>query len=256
MYNDFSPRQKQFIRYGTLIFFIGAIGAVFAAGYAYIADGKAAFRSQYTSEIVVSGEGKVAAKPDIAILNATVVTERPTVSTAQAENARSYNAVVQFLKESGVEERDIKTTGYSIYPQYFYPPNRKPEITGYQIRNTLEVKIRNLANVDDILGGIIEHGVNEIGAVSFTIEDPNALKEEARRLAIEMAREKARVLSKDLGVRLSRLVGFSETEQGVVPPPIFRAEAGGFGGGGPDLSQGEQEIKVFVTLTYEFKSRR
>lgn len=257
-YNEYSDIQKKYIRWGMLAVLVGAIIAVFGAAYSYIAEGKAKLHAEYTSQIAVTGEGKISAKPDIALLNASVVTEKPTVSDAQAKNTEGYNAVVKFLGAVGVDAQDIKTVNYSIYPQYFYPSNRKPEITGYQVRNALEIKIRDLSKVDEILGGIVENGANEIGNVSFTIENPAALKEQARKRAIEMAREKAAVLSKDLGVRFSRLVGFSESEGGVVPPPVFYSEAayGKGGGGGPELSQGEQEIKIVVTLTYEFSSRR
>lgn len=240
-----------------MLLLVGAVFAVFALSYAYVADGKMK-RTQGASQIPVTGEGKVAAKPDIAILNATVVTEKVTVSEAQTKNTEVYNSIVKFLKDAGIDAKDVKTTHYSIYPQYFYSQTRKPEITGYQVRNTLEIKIRDLSKVDDVLGGVVAYGANEVGNVSFTIENPNALKEQARKLAIEMAKEKAKVLSKDLGVRFSKIVGFSESEGGGFPPPIFYAEAlgkGGSGGGGPDLSQGEQEIKVFVTLTYELTSR-
>lgn len=259
MYNEYSDFQKKCVRYGGLLFFGGAIIAVFGLAYSYIVESKTKFHAEYASQVVVIGEGTVSAKPDIALLNAAIVTEKSTVSEAQEKNTESYNAVARFLGNSGVEAKDIKTINYSIHPQYFYPSNRKPEITGYQVRNALEIKIRDLSKVDEILGGIVESGANEIGNVSFTIEDPAVLKEQARKLAIEMARKKAAALAKDLGVRFSRLVGFSENEGGGTPPPIFYAEAAygkGGSGGGPTLSEGEQEIKVFVTLTYEFTERR
>lgn len=258
-YKDFSEKGKTYFRYGMMIMALGAIAALFALAFSYIADAKEKlwFRIN-TSQISITGEGKVAAKPDVAILTATILTERPTVSQAQSQNTESSNAVAEFLSKEGVQAKDIKTITYSIYPQYFYAQNKKPEITGYQVRNTLEIKIRDLAKVDDIVGGVVQNGANEIGGVSFTIENPNKLKEEARKLAIAMAKEKAEVLSKDLGVRLKRIIGFSENDAGI-PPPIYYGKAqefnvaGGYGGGGPELQQGEQEVKVFVTVTYELR---
>lgn len=234
-----------------------AVLALLALTVSYAADAKEKIYSHANaSQISVTGEGKVAAKPDIATLSATIVTEKPTVSEAQAKNTESSNAVADFLNASGIDPKDIKTTNYSIYPQYFYATNKKPEITGYQVRNTVEIKIRDLSKVDDILGGVVEHGANEISQVAFTIEDKNKLKEEARKLAIEMAKKKADVLSGDLGVRLKKIIGFSESDGGY-PPPIFYGKAEtlsvGYGGGGPDLQGGEQEITVTVTVTYELK---
>ncbi len=255
-YNDFSDAGKRYFRVAMAVLAVGAILAVFALAASYILNARTAARSVSQTQISVTGEGKVSARPDIAVLNATIMTENATVSEAQAQNTRSSDAVMKFLKEQGVEDKDVKTTNYSIYPQYFYPQYAKPSITGYQVRNMLEIKIRDLSKVDKILGGVVTNGANEIGNVAFTIENPDKLKEEARQKAIENAKAKAKVLAKDLGVRISKIVGFSESSNGGVPP-IFYAEAayGKGGGGGPDLAQGEQEIKIFVTVTYEFKSR-
>lgn len=260
-YNDYSEKEKKYFRWAVAIFVVGAVCASFAAAFSYVADAKEKLHARTGSfQISATGEGKIAAKPDIAVLSAGVVSERKTVKDAQKENTDASNAVKSFLMSAGVLEKDIKSTNYSIYPQYFYPENRKPEIIGYQVRNTIEVKIRDLTKVDDILGGVVESGANEVGSVSFTIEDPNKLKEQARKLAIQMAMEKAKVLSRDLGVRLKRIVGFTENEGGFPPPIMYAADGLGRGGmmkesAGPELSPGEQEITVTVTVTYDFSSR-
>jgi uncharacterized protein YggE len=257
-YNDYSPTEKKLFRYGMTVLAIGTIFAVFAAAGSYAVSAKQQLYARTdASTVAVTGEGKVAAKPDIAVLNASILTEKPTVSAAQSANTSSSNAVTAFLKKTGVDEKDVKTVNYSIYPQYFYSQYSKPEITGYQVRHTLEIKIRDLSKVDDILGGVVENGANEIGNVAFTIEKPEKLKEEARKLAIQMAKEKAQVLSEDLGVRLKHIVEFTENDFGGIPPMYYANEAfgKGGGGGGPDLSQGEQEVKVSVTIKYEFRAR-
>ncbi len=260
-YNDFSERGRKYFRRGMGLFLAGLVFASFAMGFSYWADAKKTMHpSSGPTQLSVTGEGKVAAKPDIALLSATVATERSTVSAAQTENTVASDRVMRFLRDTGVEERDVKTTNYSIYPQYYYPENRRPEITGYQVRNSFEIKVRDLAKIDDILGGIVTAGANEVGNVSFIIEDPDKLKAEARKLAIAMAKEKAKTLAGDLRVRLKRIAGFAESD-GSFPPPVpyyMKETALGRGGGGdfgPELSGGEQEIRVSVTITYDFSSR-
>ncbi len=259
-YNDYSEMGKKYFRRVAIVLLVGLVCVSFAIAFSYFVDAKKTLKSREGSfQISVSGEGKIAAKPDIATLNATIITTRATVSQAQAENTTSSAKVSKFLRETSIDSKDIKTINYSIHPQYFYPENRKPEITGYQIRNSMEIKIRDLSMVDDVLGGLVENGANEIGNVVFVIENPNKLKEEARELAIVSAKEKAKVLSKSLKVRLGRIIGFSENDGGFPPPIFYRAEAFSKGtdgvlSAGPELSGGEQEINISVTITYDFAS--
>jgi len=247
---------------------VGAVLSVFAVAFWYGITGWKEFRSiRETQQISISGEGKVSVKPDIAMLNASVVSESKKIKDAQLDNTRRTGAVMGFLQEQGIAEKDIKSVNYSIYPQYQYfdtpaclaypcPPRKPPEVVSYQVRHTIEIKIRDLEKVDDLLDGVVTAGANEVGSVSFTIENEDRVKAEARKKAIEDAKAKAQVLSRDLGVRLGKIVGFSESGGGF---PIFaRAlEAkGGFGGDvapTPQVEPGEQEIQSSVTITYEFR---
>src|SRR4030042_6533168 len=101
--------------------------------------------------ISFSGEGKVFTKPDIALVTLSVVTEGKNVSDVQSRNTQKINSVIDFLKKFGVEEKDIKTTNYNLYPRYSYEPVKIPQIIGYEISQSLEVKIRNLDKVGEIL---------------------------------------------------------------------------------------------------------
>lgn len=219
-------------------------------------------------QITLAGEGKVTAKPDVAKINATITNEHESLKIAQEENSRKSNVLVSFLKSVGIAEKDIKTIGYNIYPQYSYPQScppysfcplgtDRPKIIGYQVRNSYEITIRDLGKTGDILSGIIGSGVNEVSGITFTIDQPEALKAEARKKAIDDARAKAKKLADDLNRRLGKIVNFSES--GGFPPIIFREAAfGGKGGGGepipaPSVQPGENELIVNVAITYEFK---
>ena len=206
--------------------------------------------------ISFSGEGKVLAKPDVVVVSLSIVTEAITSKAAQDDNSQKSKAVTDFLKGQGIEDKDIKTTGYNIYPQYNYPRNGNPEIRGYQVNQTLEFKIRDLDTVSGILDGIVSAGVNQVNRLSFQIDDLDALKAEARGKAIENAKIKANELQKQLGIRLGKIVNFYESSSGEFPPPIFfeiKQAAGELSGGGPTLPPGENEVVINATLTYQIR---
>src|SRR3989344_7811946 len=132
-----------------------------------------------TNTVSFEGEGKIVAKPDIAMVSLSIVTEATTSKAAQDENSKKSETLTDFLNEQNIEEKDIKTTGYNIYPQYRYPQYDSPEIRGYQVNQTLEVKIRDLDKVSGVLDGVVSAGVNQVGGFSFEVDEPEALKAEA-----------------------------------------------------------------------------
>ena len=204
--------------------------------------------------ISFSGEGQTLAKPDIAVISFSIITETATSKAAQDDNSAKSKTLADFLKEQGIEDKDIKTAGYNIYPQYRYPRDEKPEIRGYQVNQTMEVKIRDLDKVSGVLDGVVSAGANQINSLSFQIDNPDLLRETARAKAIENAKMKANGLEKQLGIRLGRIVNFSESAGGF-PGPVFYEKSlnAGMGGGGPALPAGENEIVINVTLTYQIK---
>ncbi len=206
-----------------------------------------------TNTISFNGEVKVRAKPDVAAISLSIVTEAVTSKAAQDDNSRKSKAVTNFLKNQGVEEKDIKTTGYNIYPQYNYPRNGNPEIRGYQVNQTIDVKVRDLDKVSSVLDSVVSAGVNQVNSLSFEIDEPEKLKAEAREKAIEDARAKADELEDQLGVDLGKIVNFSESIGGFPGPIFYAAERGMGGGGGPSVPTGENEIVVQVTITYQIR---
>ena len=203
--------------------------------------------------IVMTADGKVSAKPDVATLIFSVVTQGKDPSTIQKNNDLKMTKVVDFLKSKGVKSEDIQTTNYNLYPQYSYPQNAAPEITSYNASQQVTAKIRMLDTVQSIVGGLTSQGVNQIDNVSYGISDPDALKAEARQKAIDKAREKAEVLVKGLGVKLGRVVSFSEGDMSTPFPPYPMMDRGYGGGGGAPLEPGSQDIIVSVTVTFELK---
>lgn len=228
-----------------------------------------------TNTVSFSGEGKVSAVPDVAIVDFSVVTEAATSKAAQDQNSTKTQKLVGYLKSQNIADKDIKTTNYNIYPQYssvrpcpmilnssgssIVPGmpcvDKQPQITGYQVSESVEVKIRNLDNVSKILDGAVTAGVNQVGQLSFQIDNPEALKDQARAKAIADAKNKADALKSQLGINLGRIINFTEGTNGY-PGPIMYESVKGLGGGassGPSVPSGENEITVDVTITYQIK---
>ncbi|MDP3710633.1 MAG: SIMPL domain-containing protein [bacterium] len=266
-YQDFSNKNKKYLRIMVTLFMAGLMLSSFAFAFYYFSVGLGEWRFKSSPrQITVTGEGKVSVKPDLALVNLGVVNEGKKIKDVQNDNAKSMNAIISWLKEKGVAEKDTKTIQYSIEPQYQYfdskpcydstcSPRRPPEIISYQIRNTLEVKIRALDGVDDILGGAVAKGANEVSGLRFTVEDEEKVKAQAREEAIKKAKEKAESIADGLGAGLGRVISFSESG-GFYPVFAKSAEIYGLGGAAPATPQvqaGEQEIVSNVVINYELK---
>ncbi|MFA5386630.1 MAG: SIMPL domain-containing protein [Candidatus Paceibacterota bacterium] len=208
--------------------------------------------------ITVSGTGEVYTKADMGLVVLSVVTESKTVSQAMTENASKMNNVISFVKQQGVEEKDLKTTNFSINPVYAYNNDTgKRTLTGYQINQSLQVKVRDLSKIGTIIEGATNLGANEVGSLQFVIDDDDAVKAQAREEAIKDAKSKAEILAKQLGVKLVRVTGFNES--GIYPTQYYYgaeklSSSIGMGGGiAPDIQTGENKTSITVSVTYEIK---
>ncbi len=217
--------------------------------------------------ITVSGEGEAFAKPDTATFSFTVEKEAKVVADAQNQSDETIKKTLEFLNKSGVEEKDTKTTSYQIYPNYEYsnpvicnqwgcPPQKSPVISGYKVSQTIEVKVRDIGKAGELLSGIGEIGVTNLSGLNFSIDDEDALQAKARKEAIDKAEKKAKELSKQLGVKIVRVMNFSES--GSYPPIFYAKVAGEFGGMGGDsqavsVAPGETRVVSNVTITYEIR---
>ena len=208
-----------------------------------------------TNTVSFSGEGKITAKPGIAIISASILTQAVDSKSAQDSNSTKSNAVDSFLKKQGITEKDIKTSGYNITPQYKYPPyGGQATITGYQVSQSYEIKVRDLTKISTILSGLVTAGANQVNNLGLQIENPDALKSQARQLAIDNAKKKATELEKQVGISLGKIINFVEGSDGY-PAPMYELKSSGMGGGGPEptISTGENDVVVNVTITFQIK---
>lgn len=226
-----------------------------AASYAQILEGRYAGQApQYKNNITVSGEGKVVARPDIGQISLSVISDASTVAAAQKDNVDKMNKVTQVMKDAGVKEEDLKTTSYSIMPRYQYTSGRS-DIIGYEATQTMDIKVRDLTKVGDILNKAAAAGANQVGSLNFTFDKPEALQSEARQAAVTQAKQKASDLAASLGVSLGKITGFYENYGGQPTPMYGGGDGLGKGGGGggvpPQIQTGQNEIIISVNLTYE-----
>lgn len=255
------PRNMAATALGVLALFllIGTIGEI--KSYKFIGSGVAA-----TNTITVNGEGEVFAVPDTATFSVTVREKAKEVKNAQDAATKKSNDIIAYIKGSGIDEKDIKTADYSVNPQYEWKqaicpagtlcPPGKQVLVGYQVSQTLLIKVRDTKKAGELLSGVGSRGASEVSGLSFTIDDEDALKAEARDKAITQAKDKAEVLAKSLGVSLVRVVGFSE---GGGDRPIYYAKAAmmessaGGAVSSPEIPVGENKIVSNVSVTYEIR---
>ncbi len=206
---------------------------------------------------VLSGEGKASATPDLAIINSGVVSEGASAREALDANTSAMAKLIAAIKESGIEDKDIATSGFSVQPRYIYSQRNDgtqepPRISGYEVRNTVTVKVRDLTKLGAILDKAVTEGSNQVESLTFDIADKKALTDDARKAALADARSKAELYATAAGVKLGRLRELSEQTGGGYPPPrpMLRMEAKAQSADVP-IEPGEQELTVNVTATWE-----
>jgi uncharacterized protein YggE len=233
--------------------------AVAIGGCFYLAGKHIEYNDRSESAITVTGEGKVKASPDIASLSFGVSVQRAATSKAAMDQlTKQMTAVIDAVKKAGVTEKDFSTEQLALNPAYDWT-NGNQVLRGYDASQMLRVKVRDLAKTSSILGAATAAGANQAYDVQFTIDEPEALRAQARQQAILDARRKAELLADQLDVDLGELKGYGEDTNGYTPPMMY-ARGGATADSamapepaGTPLPAGEQEVRVNVSLTYEIE---
>lgn len=221
--------------------------------------------------IMVIGDGEVSATPDIATFSFSIIEDGDTVANAQKLANDKMAKALEFLKNAGVEEKNIKTAGYNIYPKYEWwskevacstygcpAPVREQKIVGYEVSQNVTVKLTDINKAGEILSGLGAIKISNLSSLNFEIDNKDELIKQAREEAIKEARAKAKDLAKDLDVSLVRMVSYSSNEGNDYPVYYAKSEMA-YGMGGDSVASpasipvGENEIKITVYMTYEIK---
>jgi len=204
--------------------------------------------------VSVTGQGMVNVPPDTATVTVGIDVIRPDLGEAQEEAARQATAIIEAVQAVGVEEQDIQTANYSVNILRDYSESGDPtQVTGFEVMNQVNVTIRDIDAVGDLLDAVVGAGANSIYGVQFFVDDPRPFATEARTAAVEDAREKAGQLAEAAGMELGRVVSISE---GYAAPPV-PMPAMGRGGGMAEAAMdtpiqvGTSQIVVDVSMTFE-----
>lgn len=209
----------------------------------------------YPQEISVSGQGKVYAKPDVAVLVLGVEDKGTKISDIVKNNTSKMNKLIKDVKDLGVDEKDIQTTRYTITPEYNWTESEGRIFVGYSLTQQITVKVRDFEKIGSILDKATTDGANAVDDLQFTIDEPESVKAEARQKAIEEAKTKATTLAKQAGLKIVKLINISEGSSDY-PQPLYAKGAGlamESVSAAPDIQAGQMEIDSTVTLTYRVR---
>lgn len=249
---------------------IVAAAIVIALG-AYVYQTLKATKYMFGGPVTISvmGEGEAVAVPDIANFSFSVYAEGADAKEAQSKSAESTNAILAYLKEQGVEDKDIKTQYYNLNPRYEYTESvcnsrgmcttGERVLRGYEVSQNVSVKVRATEKAGDLISGVGALGATDVSGLNFTIDDEDALTAEAREKAITDAEEKGKKLAESLGVDIVRMTGFYENDGGMYP--MYSKSSMGMAEEGyamdaaiaPSMPSGENTITHSVTIIYEVK---
>ncbi len=241
---------------------VAALVAVSVAGLWYVqafAHDKDVMRT-----FSVTGEAKRVAIPDVARFTVGVTSKgKSDLGSIQKGVNKTMDTIVQYLKEQGVEEKDIKTIQYDVSPQYSYPPCKYDysvspaewicppvDIIGYSVAQQAEVTIRNFEKIAEILGGVVEQGANDVSSLTFELEHPEELQNEARAEAIEKARQQAQSIAKAGKFRIGTLDSVIDNK---APYDSYGYERMAYSSAASSVQPGTQEISSSVTLRYRIR---
>lgn len=202
--------------------------------------------------IVVSGTGRVAVEPDIADLRLGVAVSRPTVDAARSEAARLMDAILGAVHLAGVAPKDVRTALLSVQPRYDYRESRAPALTGYELANVVEVTVRDLTKLGDVVDGTLAAGATSMDGLSFRVAEPAPAEAEARRRAMAEAGARADVLADAAGLTIEGVVDIVEGSPARPPIPYPKAErmALAAADASTPVEGGSLEVAVTVTVTY------
>lgn len=209
-----------------------------------------------SGDLSVVGVGKIDIVPDTANVSlGIVVNNAPTVQEAQSKMNTINNAIIEGVKKLDIKKDDIKTSNYSINPNYSYDGGRN-EVTGYNGSATVTIKVRETSKLGDVIQAATDAGANQVNGTNYSIDKPEDYREQARNAAIANAKEQAQKLANQLGIRLGKVTNIVESSGGSEPPVMLEramsVDSSGIGGApSPNLEPGSQTITSTVTLYFE-----
>jgi hypothetical protein len=202
--------------------------------------------------ISVSGQGKATAPPDMATIHTGVTTVASTASAALAENNQTMEKLFGVLKQHGIASKDIQTTGFHVQPEYKHDRQgvTPPQIVGYRVTNQVQVRVRNLPDLGKVLDALVQAGSNDVSGISFGIDDPTGVLNQARNRAMTDARSRAELYAHAADVRVGKVVTISEQPVAMPRPELAMARMAADVASAVPVATGEQEIVTMVHVVF------
>jgi len=207
-------------------------------------------------QISVNGVGRVYVAPDIAYINVGVRSQADTVSEALEQNKTQAQAIKETLVSAGIEEKDIQTSSFNVYPQTEYDYQGTITGTFFVVENNVFVTVRELNSLGEVLDAVAKSGANNIYGISFDLQDKTSAQSQARALAVESARSQAQELAELAGVELGEILSISTSYS--YPMPYYGYGMGVGGGGAAvesavPIAAGQMQISADVTIIFEIQ---
>lgn len=202
----------------------------------------------------IDATGEATRVPDVAVISAGVVSRSASASGALQEAANRMSQVLLALKRAGVQDSDIQTSNVSLNPEYRYPENQSPQLTGYTASNSVTVRFRDIRASGKILDTLVAQGANQISGPSLVVDKPEAALDEARVKAIAAARSRAELYARNLGMRVVRVVAVNEQLGFAAPPPMpMGVMSPRMASAETRIEPGQQKLQVTVAVTFELQ---
>lgn len=205
-----------------------------------------------TDVFSVSGEGKEAIRPDLAEVNVGVEAQGLTAQQAQEKINVAINQVSENIRKLGIENKDLQTANYSIYPTYDYQRSNQ-QITGYIASTNLNIIVRDLGKLNIVIDTATSSGANQVGSIRFDVANKVEAQNRAREKAVSEAKQKAENAAKIAGFSLGRIINYSESFGGGSDIRSMPLQAGGVVKEDTSIETGSSEIIVTVSLSYEIQ---
>ena len=207
--------------------------------------------------ISVNGVGRVKAEPDVADISLGVTKQGEDAKSASAEAATSMDAVIAALLAAGIAEEDIQTSSISLNPIYNWD-NNPPTIEGWEASNLVNVTVRDITAVGDVVDAATAAGATNVNGITFRVEDPTAAEADARSAAVADARAKADQLAADAGVTIIGIITISESGGQAPQPLYFSRDTMAMGAASDEMAKtpvlpGEVELSISVFIQYEIE---
>ncbi len=202
----------------------------------------------------ITAQGKVTSVPDLATIRIGVLTEGVNIVDVKNKNNQKINQLIDFITQQKIDKNDIQTTEFYASPKYRYD-NGQSSIIGYSANQMMTVKFRDIdksrQQLEKVLEGAVNNGANQIQDINFSFSQPDNLKKQARKQAIDKAKERARELTGQAGLRLGKVINIVETSDYSNQPSFSVAISSNAKSIAPDIQPGTQDIVENVTLVFE-----